>query len=809
MKPFAFQRLRKAIDIARPPKKLATSQVVVQQKYDGFKVFASRSEAGTELYTRKGHNVTARVPSIVIHLDRVLKPGQTILGEMTYQKDGVQNLQDMQRILGSKPSKAIEKTQAMSGKIVYVVYDMLEDRGRDIRPLPLRERRTHLKRLRLGRGMVRLAKDYSWARRTQAIKDSVAAGGEGAVIKSLLAPYRHKPKGESEPHGDAWKFKPAGEKSFTDDVILTSYEKGKEKFIFPAFQLRKGRMFQVGRLSGLGRENEKEAIAKIDKDKKIVVEVSYQERLPSGKLRHMGWIRFRPDKPIKSATANPNSELYEFLIRTNEIEGYELVPKEVKEALEGLEAGHPISYVTGCPYISSQLRMLEYLQSVRKVDAKVIRELHRIQGKEVIEVGSPGIYRSTDAKSSAGKVYSAGAETPIAMEWWEKARFKSPFEKIAVLMEIHPFEDGNGRVGRMALLKLNRMNLRKTLKQISEPYIPRLEKAIRDSGVKLDDPPWRRKNPRGVKTDPNWHVVVERGREVYPTAASPTSMRAQAVDDSSHQTPLGAYARQLQLFGEGEKGRVLILSGPAFDRYRLRRKQLELTAPRRRVRPVSNPRRSKVKDALATEALRFKKFDEFANRYWNDCARGIYWIATDNPNFFLGDREAAVAARGRFVVGCNPSFALSGKNEDKDYVAELNVNRLGPGNIAVRRGTDGAEIKLLKLEGVEVLRVVPADKGLRAFRYQQGLLPSSKEQLRAFWEWSWEREQERLEKEREKELRASIREERRLAREQKQREKERRKSTRSRKSRKSRKRRNPAKEDPTRLVPKYINNPSC
>jgi hypothetical protein len=209
---------------------------------------------------------------------------------------------------------------------------------------------------------------------------------------------------------------------------------------------------------------------------------------------------------------------------------------------------------------------------------------------------------------------------------------------------------------------------------------------------------------------------------------------------------------------------------------------------------VANPRRSKVKDALAAEGVRYKQFSEFAERYWNDCARGIYWIATDEEHFELGPKDAAAAAKGKLVVGCNPTFALMGKNEEKAYVAELNVNRLAPGDIAVKRGTDGSEIKLLKTTGVEILRTVDAEKAVRAFKYQQSLLPSSKEQLRLFWEWAWEREQLMLQKKEEKRIREQRRAERRKMKEEKA-------------DRKRGKAKNPGASSRTRLIPSTINNP--
>ena len=749
---FSFMRLRKATGIKDPPKGLRPRDILVQQKYDGFKVFAVRDAKGTRLYTRRGTAVTARVPSVVAHLDRALRPGQAVLGEMTYQIGGQQNLQDIQRVLGSSAPGAIEKTQAMGGRIVFYVYDILEDGGVDLRGEPLRDRMAALRRLALGgSGLVRQAKNYSWAARKRAIEESVKGGGEGIVIKSLSAPYRHRPKDEAEPWGDVWKYKAPGVAAHTEDVILRSYTKGKEKLIFAAYVYRQQKQVMVGKLSGLDKATERKVKAMLDKGKSVVAEVSYQERLPSGKFRHMGWIRLRPDKPARSAIVNPAlnaDDLVRFIMKSNAIEGYKLIRSEVREAVEGVRAGYPISYVTGCPHIVSSLRMLEYLGTIKKMDANTIRELHRRQGRESIEVGAPGMYRTTEAMSSGGKKYSAGAETGAAMQWWEKQSFATPFQQISVLMEIHPFEDGNGRVGRMALLWLNEMDLKKTLAEIEGAYIKRLEASIKSA--RIGRRPWANPMSRKKKDELVWYLVIE--SDVRP------------ILDSVHGTPLAAYARQLELYGDGDRRKIMIFSPLAWERYQNRRKSSGLPKLRRRLKLVANPRRSKVKDALSTEALRFKVFGEFASRYWNDCARGIYWVAVSSEDYEFDDRAEKKAKAGKFKVGCNPDFALAGVNENKEFVAELNVNRLSPSQIAVKRGTDGAEIKLLSLESVEILRVIDADRARRAFKYQQSLLPSSKDQLKSFWVGSWEREQERLQKAREKEARVREREERKAAR---------------------------------------------
>jgi hypothetical protein len=166
---------------------------------------------------------------------------------------------------------------------------------------------------------------------------------------------------------------------------------------------------------------------------------------------------------------------------------------------------------------------------------------------------------------------------------------------------------------------------------------------------------------------------------------------------------------------------------------------------------ISNPRRSLVKEALEAEATRHKKFEDFSESYWNDCSRGIYWVATNERDFVIGEPEKRQVSGGRFFVACNPDLALTGKNADKKYVAELNVNMLPARSLRAKRGAASTEIKIVDNIGkVRVMRTISAAKAKRAFKYQQGLLPSSKEQLRKFWGNAWKKLEEKREKQRER-----------------------------------------------------------
>ena len=186
-----------------------------------------------------------------------------------------------------------------------------------------------------------------------------------------------------------------------------------------------------------------------------------------------------------------NDPMVDFIVRTNDIEGYDVAPSDAQDALQAVAEGYPVSYATQDKHVLAQMRMLDALEKTPQIDAEGIRQLHRAQGDAVLEQGAPGMWRSGGSRSSGGMAYAEPDQIPAAMAWWEAQEFDSPFQKIAVLMQIHPFEDGNGRMGRMALLKLNDMDVGKTLEETGPGYFERLRGSVKDAGVDLENPPWK------------------------------------------------------------------------------------------------------------------------------------------------------------------------------------------------------------------------------------------------------------------------------------------------------------------------------
>jgi len=301
-------RLHQVDEPAEVLDQYSPEDIVVQEKYDGWKILAVREKSGTKLYTRHGNDASQNFPDLADELS-YLPVGTAILGEIVgFDPEGKQRLALIQSIAGSSPDEAEEKTQKLlssGGSMAYFVYDMLWDQGEDLMSEPWESRDARLREVVEDGDTVRVVRSYPWSEHKGVIQQSLAAGGEGLVIKPRDSLYVHAGPGEDEPHGEWIKYK----KSYTEDVILVGYElgdpdpRGFRKASFEAVQIKDGKRVRVGNLTNVTHQMQAELMAMVDAVEDPVVEVRYQERHPkTGLMRHMRFVRLRPDKPASSAT---------------------------------------------------------------------------------------------------------------------------------------------------------------------------------------------------------------------------------------------------------------------------------------------------------------------------------------------------------------------------------------------------------------------------------------------------------------------------------------------------------------------------
>lgn len=175
-----------------PPPQSCPGGCLYEPKFDGFRAVARVDEEGAvDLWSRRRVRFDDAFPEIVEAVRERIEPGTVVDGEIVrWGEDGRLDFGALQRrhVAGRRRAE-----YARTEPCHYVVFDVLESGGVDLRPRPLRERRAVLESLLggdLSAGRVVVIPQTADAEEAELWFDALAALGiEGVMVKDADGPY--------------------------------------------------------------------------------------------------------------------------------------------------------------------------------------------------------------------------------------------------------------------------------------------------------------------------------------------------------------------------------------------------------------------------------------------------------------------------------------------------------------------------------------------------------------------------------------------------------------------------------------------
>jgi bifunctional non-homologous end joining protein LigD len=280
-------------------------------KYDGYRLLASREAGRPGLRFRGGGDASGAFPEITrvvagLPDERILLDGEVVV----LDDEGRPSFARLQKRARMTRRSDIDRA-SLEVPAVFFVFDLLAFGDRDLRPLPLAERKRILRSLVPSAGPIRFA-DHVAGRGADFLEAARRMGLEGIVCKRASSPYR---RGRSAD----WikvRFHRA------DDFVIVGYTEPKRGRVgFGALHLavREADGYRYAGRVGTGfADRVAEALRhRLDTERRklpaatgdvpkgrehvwtnpaIVCEVRYKEWTAAGQLRHPVFVRVRDDK---------------------------------------------------------------------------------------------------------------------------------------------------------------------------------------------------------------------------------------------------------------------------------------------------------------------------------------------------------------------------------------------------------------------------------------------------------------------------------------------------------------------------------
>jgi DNA ligase D-like protein (predicted ligase) len=269
---------------------------VFERKLDGIRCLAVKDGGRTRLYSRNELSLNDRYPSLAAALDADPADGFVLDGEAV-------------AFVGGR-----DRFGGGSGELFYYIFDVLIAGGRDVRPLPLDERRAVLAGLLRWREPLRMTEQMT-GDGAALLAGACRDGWEGLIAKRVGTPY------VSTPSRDWLKLKctraqelviggftaPRGSRTDLGALLVGHFEADRLRYAgkvgtgFTRATLRD----LAERLAPLVRETSPfEAEKGIPRaatwvEPELVAQIAFMEWTPDGRLRHPSFLGVRFDKPAR------------------------------------------------------------------------------------------------------------------------------------------------------------------------------------------------------------------------------------------------------------------------------------------------------------------------------------------------------------------------------------------------------------------------------------------------------------------------------------------------------------------------------
>jgi bifunctional non-homologous end joining protein LigD len=271
---------------------------VYEEKYDGIRIVASKDGTRVRLVTRNLIDRTSDFPQIAAAIARLPAPTLLLDGEVVvFDAQGISRFQ----LFGADARR----------KPVYVVFDCLFARGRDLRALPMAERRAILEREARPGGPLRLARRLG-GDGFKAFEIARERGLEGIVAKDATSLY------QTGKRSTAWRkvkvraeeefviggyTAPGGARTHFGAILVGAFEGDRLRYAGKVGTGFTGKTLAdlAQRFARLRRATSPFVDAPRMRDAtwlepRLVAQIGFMEKTGDGKLRHPVFLGLREDK---------------------------------------------------------------------------------------------------------------------------------------------------------------------------------------------------------------------------------------------------------------------------------------------------------------------------------------------------------------------------------------------------------------------------------------------------------------------------------------------------------------------------------